>query len=515
MLILRNLRILTNFNNLTITNVPTRYLRGLPQRRVEFSVLPSVTNGKEEEKDEVKLAQKELAELTGGLSMQQLKEILEPHKNKPLKRQKDSTEAQLTTEVSKQPLLPTYNLAAYVDKSELLQQFIQLGVDLNAIERRKGLPEFVLKLNLEQDVKPRLLFLKDQGVPAESFGDLITKNPLIFKVDLDDLQTRVNYMEAKRFSAIQIQRILTLNPFWLMFSTKRIDKRLGYFQKEFSLRGDDVRFLASKLPRLITYNMEHIRQATFSIREEMGFDKEEIKCLLLSKPRLWLLKPDDLIERFAYVHQEMQLSHQMILQQPEILTSREFRLRERHEFLKMLGRAQYDPEKDMYISPKSLVEGNNHYFVRKVAKSDMETILTKFNNLTITNVPTRYLRGLSQRSLEFSVLPSVTSGEEEKDEVKLAQKELAELTGGLSMQQIKEILEPHKNKPLKRQKDSTEAQLTTEVSKQPLLPTYNLATYVDKSELLQQSLVEGNNHYFQREVAKSDMETFELFLKTR
>lgn len=69
----------------------------------------------------------------------------------------------------------------------------------------------------------------------------------------------------------------------------------------------------------------------------------------------------------------MQLSHQMILEFPEVLTSREFRLRERHEFLQMLGRAQYDPVKDMYISPKSLVEGNNYYFVRNVAKSDMET----------------------------------------------------------------------------------------------------------------------------------------------
>lgn len=69
----------------------------------------------------------------------------------------------------------------------------------------------------------------------------------------------------------------------------------------------------------------------------------------------------------------MKLSHAMLLKQPEVLSSREFRLRERHEFLKMLGRAQYDPEKDMYISPKALVEGNNHYFVRNIAKSDIET----------------------------------------------------------------------------------------------------------------------------------------------
>ncbi|XP_065359489.1 transcription termination factor 3, mitochondrial [Calliphora vicina] len=369
MLILRNLRILTN---LTKNNLPKRYLRGLPQRRVESVAVPTTTKA-EEEKDEIKLAQKELADLTGGLSVEQLRELLKPQTSKHAKLPENTDEVQLTTESTKQALLPTYNLAAYVDKSELLQQFIQLGVDLSAIERRKGLPEFVLQLQLEQDVKPRLLFLKDQGVPAERFGELITKNPLIFKVDLDDMQTRVNYLESKRFSKTQIQRIITLNPYWLMFSTQRIDKRLGYFQKEFALKGDDVRFLASKLPRLITYNMEHIRQATFCIREEMGFTKDEIKCLLLSKPRLLMLKSDDLIERFAYAHQEMQLSHQMILQQPEILTSREFRLRERHEFLKMLGRAQYDPEKDMYISPKSLVEGNNHYFVRNVSKSDMET----------------------------------------------------------------------------------------------------------------------------------------------
>lgn len=285
MLILRNFRILTN---LTRNPISQRYLRGLPQRRTENSTLPS-TSTPEQEKDEVKLAQKKLADLTGGLSLDELREILEPHKSKHLKAKENNEEKQLTEESKPKGLLPTYNLAAYVNKSELLQQFIQLGVDLSAIEKRKGLPEFVLKLQLNEDVKPRLLFLKDQGVPAERYGEIITKNPLIFKVDLDDMQTRVNYLEAKRFSKTQIQRILTLNPFWLMFSTRRIDKRLGYFQKEFGLKGDDVRFLASKLPRLITYNMEHIRQATFCIREEMGFDKEEIKCLLLSKPRLWML----------------------------------------------------------------------------------------------------------------------------------------------------------------------------------------------------------------------------------
>ena len=87
----------------------------------------------------------------------------------------------------------------------------------------------------------------------------------------------------------QIQLIITKNPFWLNFNTKRIDRRLGFFQKNFELTGNDVRFLTTKQPNLITYNMEHIRENTFAVKEEMGFDKDETKCLLLSKPKLWMM----------------------------------------------------------------------------------------------------------------------------------------------------------------------------------------------------------------------------------
>ncbi|XP_011196162.2 transcription termination factor 3, mitochondrial [Zeugodacus cucurbitae] len=274
---------------------------------------------------------------------------------------------------AKKDYVPTFNLAAYVNKSPTLQQFIQLGVDLHSIERRKGLAKFVLGLDFEKDVKPHLYFLQDQGVSPDVFGEFITKNPLFFKIDLDDLQTRVNYLESKNFLPEQRLRIFTRNPFWLMFSTRRIDQRLGYFQKEFRLNGDDVRFLSSKQPRLITYSMEHIRKSTFCIREEMGFDEDELKCLLLNKPRLWMMNSDLLIERFAYAHETMQLSHDMLIQFPEVLSSREFRLRQRHEFLVTLGRAQYDPEKDLYVSPRDLVSGNDYHFVRNVAKSDLET----------------------------------------------------------------------------------------------------------------------------------------------
>jgi len=186
--------------------------------------------------------------------------------------------------------VPSFNLAAYVNKSSTLQQFISLGVDLHSIERRKGLGQFVLQLDFEKNVKPFITFLVDQGISPDDFGRMFTKNPLLFKEDLDDLQTRVDYLKSKRFSDEARQRILTHNPYWLMFSTRRVDRRLGYFQKEFRLSGHDLRLLATREPNVVTYNMEHLRKSVFTLREEMGFSPKELSALVVRKPRLMMIR---------------------------------------------------------------------------------------------------------------------------------------------------------------------------------------------------------------------------------
>lgn len=185
--------------------------------------------------------------------------------------------------------IPTFNFLAYLNESETLQRLVKLGVDLNKIEKKKGIPEFILKLDFEKDIKDHLLFLKDVGVPGDHYGWFLTKNPLIFKESIEDLHTRIYYLESKKFKREQITQIVCRNPHWLMFSTKRIDNRLGFFQKNFELTGSEIRLVSLKEPRLITYNMEHIRMSTFSVKEEMGFEKEEVKALLLAKPKIWML----------------------------------------------------------------------------------------------------------------------------------------------------------------------------------------------------------------------------------
>lgn len=42
-------------------------------------------------------------------------------------------------------------------------------------------------------------------------------------------------------------------------------------------------------PKLVTYNLNHIKTNSFVIKEEMGFDSNEVKELVLKKPKLWLL----------------------------------------------------------------------------------------------------------------------------------------------------------------------------------------------------------------------------------
>jgi mTERF domain-containing protein len=60
-------------------------------------------------------------------------------------------------------------------------------------------------------------FLHDLGVPSDELGAFITRNPWIFKEDLDDLQVRVIYLESKKFSAEMITRVIRRNPSWLSF----------------------------------------------------------------------------------------------------------------------------------------------------------------------------------------------------------------------------------------------------------------------------------------------------------
>lgn len=114
-------------------------------------------------------------------------------------------------------LKPTFNFAAYVNKSETLQQLLHLGVDLHKLERKPDIMLFILGLKFDKDVKKYVTFLHDNGLSVDEIAYVFTKNPLILKEEIDNLQIRVNYLLSKNFTKDMIQRILSRNPFWMSF----------------------------------------------------------------------------------------------------------------------------------------------------------------------------------------------------------------------------------------------------------------------------------------------------------
>ncbi|XP_050428535.1 transcription termination factor 3, mitochondrial [Adelges cooleyi] len=273
-------------------------------------------------------------------------------------------------------LRPTFNLASYVNESPTLQELVKLGVELYKFDGKPDVMETILKLNFERDMKPYIQFVYNCGVPTEELGTFFTKNPMIFTQHMDDLVTRINYLEYRKFSREMITEVIRKHPMWLSYSTVDIDASLGFFQNKFYLSGDNVRSVTTKLPRLITWPKRAVNLIMFSLDEEMGFNRSERKKLLLVYPKVYIMSKHHLLQRFNYVHHSMGISHDSIVIEPKILSSRLFRIKQRHEYLKYLNRAQYDCTKPNFVPLIKIVEGSDSEFCVNIAKTSVEMFNT-------------------------------------------------------------------------------------------------------------------------------------------
>ncbi|XP_056649172.1 transcription termination factor 3, mitochondrial [Diorhabda sublineata] len=274
------------------------------------------------------------------------------------------------SEISK-ILRPGALSSVYVNKSEILQELVKLGTKLYVIEKEPEAIKLILSLKFD-DIKDTIIFLKDLGIEIEDIGNLITKNPFIFKENLEDLKVRINYLQYKKFTSEMIVRIIRNNPFWLSHSTADIDNRLGFYQKNFMLSGNEIRSLTTKCPRLITFSLDSVKCNIFSLKEEMGFTPEEMKLIILRRPQLFKSGRYKLLQTFDYLHNKMKIPLETIVETPEILSCRERRLRERHLFLVKLGKNQYSPKKPNYIGLKTLISGTDAYFSTEIANSSVQ-----------------------------------------------------------------------------------------------------------------------------------------------
>lgn len=291
----------------------------------------------------------------------------------PLSPLQPVSEQEAVRIIADPPLPPdSFTLRDYVDHSETLQKLVLLGVDLSKIEKHPEAANLLLRLDFEKDINQVLLFLKDLGIEDSQLGAFLTKNYAIFSEDLENLKTRVAYLQSKSFSKADIAQMVRKAPFLLNFSVERLDNRLGFFQKELELSVKKTRDLVVRLPRLLTGSLEPVKENMKVYRLELGFKHNEIQHMVTKTPKMLTANKRKLTETFDFVHNVMSIPHHVIVRFPQVFNARLFKVQERHSFLAYLGRAQYDPAKANYISLDKLVSVPDEIFCEDLAKASVQ-----------------------------------------------------------------------------------------------------------------------------------------------
>ncbi|KAL1236361.1 Transcription termination factor 3 [Trichinella pseudospiralis] len=262
----------------------------------------------------------------------------------------------------------SYTLAPFVNDSELLRNFVEIGVDLSKLESRSNAIDFLVKLDWKKDVQPMLRFLVLNGIPLEEIGQYLTRNPWIFQQNLQHLTERIGYLKSKAFTVDAIAHIINKARYWLNFDIQTIDSRLGWLQNNFKLTGDEVRDVVTKEPKLITFGTGYVQRLQFTFKEEMGFTKIQTKQLLLKDPKLYITYKSVLMKSFDYLHNVVGFSHETILNWPRCLRESSYKARARHQFLKRLKRDQFDPQRPNYVTVEAMLSGDDGEFCARVAK---------------------------------------------------------------------------------------------------------------------------------------------------
>lgn len=264
------------------------------------------------------------------------------------------------------------SLRDYVDKSEMLSKLVQLGVNLWKLEQRPNVGSMLLRLDFNTDVAPRLLFLKEIGVEDSHFGYIITHNPFILTENLDNLHARVNYLKSKKFSSETVASMVSRAPYLLNFNVKRLDNRLGFYQKQLSISVSHTRNIVARLPRLLCGSLEPVKENLKVCEIEFGFKKNEIQHIVIAVPKVLTANKRKLTQIFDFIHNTMKVPHHLIAKFPQVLNTKYLRVRERHLFLEYLGKAQYDPTLPNYISLDRLVSLPDETFCTQVALATVE-----------------------------------------------------------------------------------------------------------------------------------------------
>ena len=272
-----------------------------------------------------------------------------------------------------------YTLAYFVNESNVLQKFIEMGVEIQQWDADREICEFVLKLNFERDVAPYLIFLHDLGLNIENTAFIIRKNPFFLRETLEDLEMRIKFYESKNFSRENVATILTKSPKWLTMPIEEMEKNLNWYLKEFQLNEQELRDIMIEQPKLCIIGTKCAFDMKFCFKEVLGYSDDRIKRMIKICPKLFTKEQDKIKNNYYYLADVVKASESSIAECPEILFMPFVTLRSRFSFLKYLKRDQFDPTKPNFVSLRDISEKkvDDAMFCKKVAKSSLEEF-TKF-----------------------------------------------------------------------------------------------------------------------------------------
>lgn len=244
-------------------------------------------------------------------------------------------------DASELPPVHSHSLVPFVNHSPLLRFLVDIGVDLAEIENTTSVGRHLLRLQME-DVRLKIeLMQKEIGFENEQIGGYLTRNPFFLLQDVNDMQTRLNYLEMKKFTKSERLKIVNEYRYWLNCNVQLIDSRLGWLQKEFKLSAKATREIIVKEPRIIMFGTGPLERLVKMFTKELNFDGNQLKILVQKDPRLFMMDSKLVSKTYKYVRDTMRINNETILEHPFILRCSLSVLKTRHNFLHRLGRAQY------------------------------------------------------------------------------------------------------------------------------------------------------------------------------
>uniref|UniRef100_A0A0N4XGD0 LD27042p (inferred by orthology to a D. melanogaster protein) n=1 Tax=Nippostrongylus brasiliensis TaxID=27835 RepID=A0A0N4XGD0_NIPBR len=238
---------------------------------------------------------------------------------------------------------PVYSrsIVPFINYSPLLQAFVDIGVNLFEVEQTTRAAKHLLRLDMEKELQ----WLVSLGFDVNDLGEYLTRNPFFLLQDLNDLETsvRLSRISGNSFNKFVRREIaIGFSRYWLNVDVKTMDSRLGWIQEQFRLSGDDVRDLIRKDARVVMFGLGPLQRLVTLFNKEFEFTPKQMKKMLLSDPRLFIMDPKFIIANYGYIHRTMRLSNAIIAEHPFILRCSHSSIRNRHEFLKKVGRAVYE-----------------------------------------------------------------------------------------------------------------------------------------------------------------------------